>query len=65
VTRHSRFPTPKPRSPPQGSKDKTLHVFSAGEGGSQHVNADDPDPARQLIVDWFARRLGTLPAPSA
>jgi alpha-beta hydrolase superfamily lysophospholipase len=48
-----------------GSKDKTLHVFSAGEGGSQHVNADDPDPARQLIVDWFARRLGTLPAPSA
>jgi dienelactone hydrolase len=48
-----------------GSKDKTLRVFSAGEGGSQHVNADDPDPARQLIVDWFAQRLGTLPRPSA
>jgi dienelactone hydrolase len=48
-----------------GSKDKTLRVFTAGEGGSQHVNADDPDPARQLIVDWFAQRLGILPKPSA
>jgi len=38
-----------------GSKDKTLRVFSAGEGGSQHVNADDPDPAQQVEL---ARRLG-------
>jgi fermentation-respiration switch protein FrsA (DUF1100 family) len=48
-----------------GSKDKTLRIFTAEEGGSEHVNADDPDPARQMIVDWFAQRLGTLPTPSA
>ncbi len=43
------------------SKDKTLRIFTAAEGGSEHVNADDPDPARQMIVDWFAQRLGTMP----
>lgn len=48
-----------------GSKDKALRIFSAGEGGAQHVNADDPDPVRQLIVDWFAQHLGTLAGPCA
>jgi dipeptidyl aminopeptidase/acylaminoacyl peptidase len=48
-----------------GSKDKTLRIFTVEEGGSEHVNADDPDPARQMIVDWFAQRLGTMPMPSA
>jgi dienelactone hydrolase len=48
-----------------GSADKTLRVFTAAEGGSEHCNIDDPDPARQLIVDWFATRLGTLAAPTA
>ena len=48
-----------------GSKDKTLRVFTVEEGGSEHVNVDDPGPARQLIVDWFAERLGTLRRPSA
>jgi dienelactone hydrolase len=45
-----------------GSADKTLRIFSIAEGGTEHVNADDPDPARQLIADWFADRLGTIPA---
>jgi hypothetical protein len=27
------------------------------EAGSEHCNADDPDPSRQLITDWFADRL--------
>jgi dipeptidyl aminopeptidase/acylaminoacyl peptidase len=45
-----------------GSTDKTLRIFTIAEGGSEHVNADDPDPARQLIADWFADRLGTVPA---
>jgi len=48
-----------------GSKDKTLRIFTIEEGGSEHVNADDPDPARQLIADWFAQHLGTMPVPSA
>ena len=45
-----------------GSADKTLRIFTIAEGGAEHVNADDPDPARQLIADWFADRLGTIPA---
>jgi fermentation-respiration switch protein FrsA (DUF1100 family) len=40
-----------------GSTDKQLRIFTIAEGGSEHVNADDPDPARQLIADWFADHL--------
>jgi alpha-beta hydrolase superfamily lysophospholipase len=43
-----------------GSVDKQLRVFTAAEGGSEHVGVDDPDPSRQLVVDWFAQHLGTL-----
>jgi dipeptidyl aminopeptidase/acylaminoacyl peptidase len=42
-----------------GSVDKQLRVFTAAEGGSEHVGADDIDPVRQFVVDWFAQRLGT------
>ncbi len=45
-----------------GSADKTLRIFTVAEGGAEHCNIDDPDPARQLIADWFADRLGTVPA---
>jgi fermentation-respiration switch protein FrsA (DUF1100 family) len=45
-----------------GSVDKQLRIFTGAEGGSEHVNADDPDPARQLIADWFADRLTTITA---
>ncbi len=31
-----------------------MRVFTIEEGGSEYVNADDPDPARRLIADWFA-----------
>jgi fermentation-respiration switch protein FrsA (DUF1100 family) len=44
------------------STDKELRIFTVAEGGSEHVNADDPDPARQLIADWFARKLAPAPA---
>jgi dipeptidyl aminopeptidase/acylaminoacyl peptidase len=40
-----------------GSTDKALRVFTIAEGGSEHVQADEPDQARQLIADWFARHL--------
>ncbi|MFI6689631.1 alpha/beta hydrolase [Streptomyces sp. NPDC050485] len=40
-----------------GSTDKQLRVFDGTDGGEEHCNADDPDPARQLIADWFAKRL--------
>jgi pimeloyl-ACP methyl ester carboxylesterase len=43
-----------------GSLDKQLKIFTAADGGCDHVGADNPDPVRQLIVDWFAQRLGTV-----
>jgi alpha-beta hydrolase superfamily lysophospholipase len=39
------------------STDKELRVFTGPDGGEEHCNADDPDPARQLIADWFAGHL--------
>ena len=41
-----------------GSKDKTLKIFTAREGGAEHVQADEPDAARQLVADWFVQRFG-------
>jgi dienelactone hydrolase len=40
-----------------GSDDKELVVFDGVDGGAEHCSMDDPDPARQLIADWFADRL--------
>jgi fermentation-respiration switch protein FrsA (DUF1100 family) len=45
-----------------GSADKSLRIFTVAEGGSEHVNADDPDPARQLIGGLVRRPPGTIPA---
>jgi fermentation-respiration switch protein FrsA (DUF1100 family) len=44
------------------STDKELRIFMIAEGGSEHVNADDPDPARQYIADWFGNKLAAQPA---
>jgi fermentation-respiration switch protein FrsA (DUF1100 family) len=40
-----------------GSTVKELRVFTGSDGGAEHCNVDDPDPARQLIADWLAERL--------
>jgi dipeptidyl aminopeptidase/acylaminoacyl peptidase len=40
-----------------GSREQELRVFSGADGGSEHCNVDDPDPAWQLIADWFAGHL--------
>lgn len=40
-----------------GSVDKQLIVLDGVNGGAEHCNTDDPDPARQAIADWFADRL--------
>jgi dipeptidyl aminopeptidase/acylaminoacyl peptidase len=40
-----------------GSSDKQLRVFTIAQGGSGHVQVDEPDQARQLVADWFAQRL--------
>jgi pimeloyl-ACP methyl ester carboxylesterase len=40
-----------------GSTDKQLRIFTVAQGGAEHVQADQPDQARQLIADWFAQHL--------
>jgi esterase/lipase len=40
-----------------GSNDKTLKIFSAGEGGSQHCNIDYLGLALPYMQDWLAEKL--------
>ena len=40
-----------------GSKDKTLRVWLASEGGAAHVQLDRQEPALSEICDWFVERL--------
>ena len=48
-----------------GSTDKQLRIFTVAQGGAEHVQADQPDQARQLICDWFALRLNQTAAKNA
>ncbi len=41
-----------------GTADRTLKVFTAREGGVEHVGADNMAFGRDYIADWFAERLG-------
>jgi fermentation-respiration switch protein FrsA (DUF1100 family) len=45
-----------------GSTDKQLRIFTVAQGGAEHVQADQPDQARQFIADWFAQRLSQTAA---
>jgi dipeptidyl aminopeptidase/acylaminoacyl peptidase len=45
-----------------GSRDKELRTFSVETGGAEHCQTDEPDPARRIIADWFARQFGTAGA---
>ena len=40
-----------------GPRDKTLRIFSAGEGGAQHCHLDNISIATPVIFDWIADRL--------
>jgi pimeloyl-ACP methyl ester carboxylesterase len=48
-----------------GSTDKQLRIFTVAQGGAEHVQADQPDQARQLIADWFAQRLSQTASRNA
>jgi dipeptidyl aminopeptidase/acylaminoacyl peptidase len=48
-----------------GSAEKYLRVFTVAQGGAEHIQVDEPEPARQLIADWLARQLGAVPAGPA
>jgi fermentation-respiration switch protein FrsA (DUF1100 family) len=40
------------------SPRRELKIFTAREGGVEHVGADNMAFARDYIADWFAERLG-------
>ncbi|MEV0589954.1 alpha/beta hydrolase family protein [Nonomuraea cavernae] len=46
-----------------GSADKRLRVFTADEGGAEHMQTDDPGPALNLIADWLSLHLPVAPCP--
>jgi hypothetical protein len=48
-----------------GSVDKQLRLFTVAEGGAEHIQADEPDPARQLISDWLNLRLNAIRHPAS
>lgn len=41
-----------------GSKDKTLKVLTAHDGGSEHCQEDNRQVGVNLVADWLAERLG-------
>jgi fermentation-respiration switch protein FrsA (DUF1100 family) len=40
-----------------GSRDKTLKVFTAAEGGSEHCQEDNRQIGAAFVADWIADRL--------
>lgn len=42
------------------SPDRELKVFTAREGGVEHVSADNMEPARSYIADWIADRFAGM-----
>ncbi len=41
-----------------GSKDKTLKILTAHDGGSDHCQEDNRQVGANLVADWLAKRLG-------
>lgn len=39
------------------SSDRVLRIFTADDGGVEHVSADNQQPAKEFICDWIANRL--------
>ncbi len=42
------------------SPDHELKIFTAREGGVEHVSADNMEPVRSYIADWIADRFATV-----
>lgn len=42
------------------SPDRELKVFTAREGGVEHVSADNMEPVRSYIADWIADRFARI-----
>ena len=44
------------------SPRRELKIFTAREGGVEHVGADNMSFGREYIADWFAEQLGGVTA---
>jgi pimeloyl-ACP methyl ester carboxylesterase len=44
------------------SPDRELKIFTAREGGVEHVSADNMEPVRSYIADWIADRFARMAA---
>jgi dipeptidyl aminopeptidase/acylaminoacyl peptidase len=44
------------------SPDRELKIFTAREGGVEHVSADNMEPVRSYIADWIADRFARMKA---
>ena len=42
------------------SPDRELKIFTAREGGVEHVSADNMEPVRSYIADWIADRFAAM-----
>jgi fermentation-respiration switch protein FrsA (DUF1100 family) len=42
------------------SPDRELKIFTAREGGVEHVSADNMEPVRSYIADWIADRFAKM-----
>jgi hypothetical protein len=42
------------------SPKRELKIFGEREGGVEHSNADNTEPARSYIADWVAGRFGEM-----
>jgi dienelactone hydrolase len=42
------------------SPDRELKIFTAREGGVEHVSADNMEPVRSYIADWIADRFAQM-----
>jgi hypothetical protein len=40
-----------------GQIDRQLRMFNGADSSSEHCNADDPNPARQVFADRFGEYL--------
>jgi fermentation-respiration switch protein FrsA (DUF1100 family) len=39
---------------------RELKIFTDREGGTEHVSADNMEPARSYIADWITQRFAEL-----
>ena len=46
------------------SPDRELKIFTAREGGVEHVSADNMEPVRSYIADWVADRFARAVRPA-